>query len=32
MANAPAAGPAQESASKILGIIDEKSLIDVRKG
>lgn len=32
MSNAPSIGPAQESATKILDIIDEKSLIDVREG
>ena len=32
MSNCPSIGSAQESASKILNIIDEKSLIDVRDG
>jgi ABC-type multidrug transport system fused ATPase/permease subunit len=32
MSNAPGVGPAQESATKIFDIIDEKSDIDVRSG
>ena len=32
MSNAPSVGPAQTSATTILNIIDEKSLIDVRSG